>query len=676
MMMKIFILKYYMIRIKKHRLNLILTLFIIASPNIIFGQVPSPLSGKNTFNSSGKADWLNDYKKSIDLSENKVTDTLSSVKTFSFNSGTGLVETWGRGSELPGVYFNEKLPLLFIRQLNFSSFSPNNGVFEWIFTGELGGVTVAASADSIWLIQRFYGAYGYNLKCDKIEIQRHPEKIWSVSRTYYSGKIESIALISNHKTELQLFVNGQKIATQCCLQDFSHHQLRFVGNQAEIAGLMMKPKLKKVEINVDENSKHQKMLGWGGIAIPTAYNMLSEKGKEKYWQFISEYNLLVHREYPIGLELNENMDNWDNLDDARVHYYGDNFPNSEISDFNYIRRIQELGGINIFEFWKFPPWIQENIPAGPGILIPPVNIEKYCKAMVNYCWTAKSKTGQAPAILGIQNEKNQPAETWYKLTLALRSALDENGFSDVKIHMHNAANLKRGIEAANAFAANKQVWESIDFAATNVYDYQEYFANPDGFDEILQQFKNIVGDKPFISTEVCVNFPFYQIPSYRLAFTMAQLYHKNLVITNATSIMYCWILLNNVQSSYDATRSLFGVDEVHGNVPKPSSFQARAFGAFSRRIKKDMQRVESSADMKDLLVSFYTGNQGKTAVVLNRSISPVEIDISKIGFIPAWIEKSSYFLENEIFEWEGNNRLIIEPGEIITLTNVLLNKLK
>lgn len=664
-------------RIKKHRVYLFLTLLLMASPNTIFGQVPSLLSEKNTFNSSGKADWLNDYKKSIDLSENKVTDTLSRVKTFAFNSGTGLVETWGRGNELPGVYFNEKLPLLFMRQLNFSSFSPDDGVFEWIFTGELGGVTVAASADSIWLIQRFYGAYGYNsLIGDKIEVDRHPEKIWSVSRTCYSGKIESITLISNHKTELQLFVNGQKIATQCCLQDFSRHQLRFVGTQADIAGLMMKPKLKKVEINVDENSKHQKMLGWGGIAIPTAYKMLSEKGKEKWWQFISEYNLLVHREYPIGLELNENMDNWDNLDDTKVHYYGDNFPNSEISDFNYIRRIQELGGINIFEFWKFPSWIQETIPAGPGIAIPPVNIEKYCKAMVNYCQTAKLKTGQAPAILGIQNEKNQYAETWYKLTLALRSALDENGFGDVKIHMHNAANSKRGIEAANAFTANKQVWESIDFAATNVYDYQEYFTNPDGYDEILQEFKNIVGDKPFISTEVSVNFAFYQIPSYRLAFTMAQLYHKNLVITNATVIMYCWILLNNVQSTYDATRSLFGVDEVHGNVPKSSSFQARTFGAFSRRIKKDMSRVTSSTNFNDLLISVYSGQQGKSAVILNRSLNPVEINISNLGFTPDWIEKSSYFLENEIFEWEGNNRLIIEPGEIITLTNVLLNKLK
>jgi hypothetical protein len=655
---------------------IVLVLLIQTCPNLIFGQVPSLLSEGNSFNRPGTGEWLNDFKKSIDLFENKSIAFLNAKESFSFNSNTGLVETWGRGNELPGVYFNENLPLLFLRQINFDSFLPDKGILEWVFTGGLGGVTVALSADSIWLIQRFYGAYGYNnLNGEKLELKRHPEKIWSVSRTSYSGKIKSVSLISNHKTEIQLFVNGQKLATQRCLQDFSHHQLRFIGNQVDISGQLMKPELQKTKIFIDENTKHQKMLGWGGIAIPTAYKMLSEKGKEKWWQFISEYNLLVHREYPVGQLLNEEMNNWDNLNDAMVHYYGDNFPNSEISDFNYIKKIQELGGINIFEFWKFPPWVYENSESAQSNS-EVINIEKYCRAMVNYCQTAKFKTGHAPAILGIQNEKSLPNETWQKMTLALRDALNKNGFEEVKIHMHNASNLNRGIAAAKAFAAKNEVWETIDFAATNMYDYQGFFENPDGYDEMLQEFKSIIGEKPFLSTELSVNNPFYQIPSYRLAFSMAQLYHKNLVITNASSVMYCWILLNNVQSTYDATRSLFGVDEIHGNVPNPSGFHTRAFGAFSRRLKKDMQRVESSTDFKDLLFSVYEGKQGKTAVVLNRSFSPVQIDINDIGFTPEWIEKSSCFLENEVFEWDENNRIIIDPGEIITLTNVSLNDLK
>lgn len=655
---------------------IVLVLLFQVHSNLIFGQVPTLLSEKNSYNRPGTSEWLNDFEKSIVLLENKNIAPLITAEPFSFNSNSGLVETWGRGNELPGVYFKENLPILFLRQLNFSSFLPEKGMMEWVFTGGLGGVTVALSADSIWLIQRYYGAYGYNnLKGEKLELKRHPEKIWSVSRTSYSGKLESVALVSNHKTEIQLFVNGQKIATQRCLQDFSHHQLRFIGNQVDISGLLLKPEIQNAKIFINDNTRHQKMLGWGGIAIPTAYKMLSEKGKEKWWHFVSEYNLLVHREYPIGQLLNDKMDNWDKQKDATVHYYGDNFPNSEISDFNYIKKIQELGGINIFEFWKFPPWIYQNSETSTSDQAV-INIEKYCQAMVNYCHIAKTKTGLAPAILGIQNERILPAEIWQKMTLALREALNENGFEEVKIHMHNASNLNRGITAAKAFTEKNEVWKAIDFAATNMYDYQGFFVNPDGYDEMLEEFKSIIGNKPFLSTELSVNNPFYQIASYRLAFTMAQLYHKNLVITNASSVMYCWILLNNVQSTYDATRSLFGVDEIHGNVPKPSGFHTRAFGAFSRRIKKDMQRVESSTDFYDLLFSVYEGRQGKTAVVLNRSLSPVQININDLGFTPKWIEKSSYFLANEVFEWDENNRLIIEPGEIITLTNVKLNELK
>lgn len=662
---------------KEYSFKPIILLLCLVYSSAIFGQKPSLLSDNNIFNRPGKADWLNDFKKYIDLPEYKGNNSLSTVKTFSFNSNTGLVETWGRGTELPGVYFDENLPLLFLRQLKFSSFSPDNGFLEWIFTGELGGVTVAASSDSIWLIQRFFGAYGYNnLIGDKLEISRHPEKIWSVSRTSYSGKIESLTLISNYKTEIQLLVNGQKIATQRCLQDFSRHQLRFIGSNADISGTLMIPESQKVVIHIDEDTKYQKMLGWGGIAIPTAYKMLSEKGKEKWWQFVSEYNLLVHREYPIGQLLNEQMDNWDNQNDAMVHYYGDNFPNSEISDFNYIKKVQELGGINIFEFWKFPPWVYVDSKSSQSNSAIQVNIENYCKAMINYCQAAKSKSGKAPAIVGIQNERTLPVETWQEMTLALRAALDKNGFKEVKIHMHNASNLNSGIAAAKAFTSSNEVWEKIDFAATNMYDYQGFFSNPDGYDKMLQEFKGIIGDKPFLSTELSVNNPFYQISSYRLAFSMAQLYHKNLVITNASSIMYCWILLNNVQSTYDATRSLFGVDETHGNVPTPSGFQTRAFGAFSRRIKKDMQRIEASSDFNDLLLTVYSGRPGKTAVLLNRSLQPVVVDISTFHFLPIWIEKASYFEENEVMKWDKNKNLTIQPGEIITFSDVSLNEIK
>ena len=128
-----------------------------------------------------------------------------------------------------------------------------------------------------------------------------------------------------------------------------------------------------------------------------------------------------------------------------------------------------------------------------------------------------------------------------------------------------------------------------------------------------------------------------------------------------------------MQSTYDATRSLFAVDETHGNVPKASGYQTRAYGSFSRRIKKGMQRIETSSESNDLLVTMYTGLPGQTAVVINRSLEPAVIDVNAFNFAPRWIEKSSCFFENEVFKWEGKYDLTIEPGEIITLSNVSLN---
>ena len=86
----------------------LLLLFQVCS-NLILGQGPTLLSEKNSFNRPGTAEWLNESIKSIDLNENKSIASLNAEEPFSFNSSSGLLETWGRGNELPGVYFKENL---------------------------------------------------------------------------------------------------------------------------------------------------------------------------------------------------------------------------------------------------------------------------------------------------------------------------------------------------------------------------------------------------------------------------------------------------------------------------------------------------------------------------------------------------------------------------------------
>ena len=84
-----------------------------------------------------------------------------------------------------------------------------------------------------------------------------------------------------------------------------------------------------------------------------------------------------------------------------------------------------------------------------------------------------------------------------------------------------------------------------------------------------------------LNSELCINNSKFQHDSYHLALTMGQLYHKNLALMDAKVIMYCWMLLNGPQPSFDATRSLFKVSLENDSRPIPSSNQLRVFGALA-----------------------------------------------------------------------------------------------
>lgn len=624
---------------------------------------------ENRFNRPQVVPFIQQHESEIFLSKGNIEDSLVlNGETFSFKEGKNLVHTWGRGAELPGKYFRDNLPSFFIRQLHFNSFEFEIGLFEWLLTGDDGAINIAISRDSIWIYQRYYNSYGFNdVKGDEILLNRHPERVWLLHGIAYHGEIENISLDLSHKMLLSLHINGVKVSEQACYLDITEHQLRFSGTGANIAGDLMMATLGKAEIMIDYQKRQQKMLGWGGIATPTAYHLLSPKGKEMWWDYLQEYNLLIHREYPNGQNLKSDYSNWDNLDDAMPHYYGDNFPNSEISDFEYIKKVQELGGMSVFEFWRFPTFVQVN---GKSL-----DIDAYIDAMITYCKTATERTGQPPAIVGIQNEMGQKEENWHKMTLALRKALDKNGFEEVQIHQQDMSQVGKGLLSAKAFTADEDVWNTLDYSAVHMYDYQEHLHDPDAFDSLMWAYKKIIGNKPFISTELCANRPLVQTGSYRNAFAMAQLYHKNLTILDASSIMYCWIILNTVQPSYEASRSLFGVDKSNGFVPYPSSYQLRIFGAWSRRVMKDMHRVEATSSNPDVLVTAFDGKEGQSVVMVNRSNAKQVCTVNaKADF--TFLERTSQYFQNLVESSpETKNGVIeleLEPGEIVTLSNVTL----
>jgi len=581
--------------------------------------------------------------------------------TFELGAGKGEFQAWGRGRD-SRVFFDEFLPALFERTILLEQFDPNSRLL-WIFTGQRGGFTITIDHGQVGLYQSFYDSFAFNKINEKNA--RHPEWRTPEVKVDCEGRLQRVAVRIDHKLGLSVSLNGRPALKEDCLLDVSRHQLRLAEGKGNARGKMLRPAPKSALVRVEPAKRHQTMIGFGGIATPTAYAQLSAEGKELWWKLLREYNLLIQREYPIGTRLNERMDNWDVLEDATPHYYGDNFPNGEVSDFDYIRKLRRLGGKVWFEFWALPPWVDGDV-------------EKYAEAMVRYCQVSKERAGAPPDIVGIQNEVNQSASMFGRMTLALRRRLDEARFESVDIHMSDSGRLSGGIERAGKFRTSEDVWAAIDYSATHMYDYQDFFTDPDGFDARLAQWKELTGDKPFLSTELCINNDKYQCPTYRVALTMGQLYHKNLVLTDAVAICYCWTLLNVVQPSYGWTRSLCVPDRENGFVPVASSHQLRVFGAYSRRIREGMVRLEARTDTDDLLVSAFAGEKGNgTVIILNRSTEPRRLHVLWPGVTFAEMELVDPYHQNDAQKApgrlaDGGTEVLVNPGAVVTLTSVPL----
>jgi hypothetical protein len=237
--------------------------------------------------------------------------------------------------------------------------------------------------------------------------------------------------------------------------------------------------------------------------------------------------------------------------------------------------------------------------------------------------------------------------------------------------------LSGGIKRGEAFRSSPEAWAATDYSASHMYDYQKHFTDPDGFDATLLKWKETVGNKPFLSSELCINDSRYQLPSYRIALLMGQLYHKNLVLTDAAAICYCWTLLNVEQPSYGWTRTLCVPDPANGFVPKASSHQLRVFGAYSRRIREGMTRVHAKTDASDLLVSAFDGDAGhRTVVLLNRSTQPRAAKIIWRGARFEQMEIADPYRPNAVLHVPAGGDVVIEPGAIVTLTSAALGEFR
>ncbi|MCX7047828.1 MAG: hypothetical protein NTX50_20375 [Candidatus Sumerlaeota bacterium] len=617
--------------------------------------------------------------------------TSASVDLQEFAPPAGEAESFVLGAgkrkdEYPGLswktvsYFSKEfLPALFERTLLLEEFNPGGGSLEWIFNGDHGGVTVAISSNSVMVSQRFYDSFGLPEGANgrPAKAQRHPEKIWLTDTIACKGALRAVTVAFDNPAEVAVSLNGKEALRRRCAVDVNSHQLRLSDARGAAQGKIIRPLAKETEVRIIPTKAYQTMMGFGGITPPPAYAMLSPEGKRRWWEIVAEYNLLIQREYPTGRALNKEMTNWESLDDAWPHYYADNFPNGEASNFTYNKLIKRLGGKVWFEFWLLPLWAGTKGPADTKSHADP---EAYTRAMLGYCKASVEKAGAPPDVMGIQNENSQPAEIYKEMTLTLRRELDRAGFKGVKIHLSDPGTMSGGIKRAQEFKSFKEVWDVIDYVATHEYDYQNHFANPDRFDETMARWKAVVEDKPFLATEICINNNEYQLPGYRVALALGELYHKNLAILDAQAVIYCWTLLNVVEPSYGWTRTLFVPDAAQGFTPAPSSYQLRVYGAFSRRIKEGMKRIAVENSDADLMATAYQGDAGAmTVVLLNRSTAPRKAKIQGGGAAFKWLERADPYNANAVeaapAPTGGVTEATIPAGGIITLTNVPLGHL-
>jgi O-glycosyl hydrolase len=592
--------------------------------------------------------------------------------TFRFVSDGPAGGGWSRPDEIARKYFHENLPALFERTLTLNADVPPRATLRWIFTGPHAGFTVELTSTKVRIAERYYDSMGL------YEGQGNfPEKTTFTDERQYTGQPRTLTVIADAHLAVQVLLNGQQILNAPLLFDVTRHQLMLAASRSAhqvVEGALLQPDAKMATITINPSEIHQTMLGFGGSPSMPAYEELSDAGKSKYWQILKRYNLLLHREYPMGSQLKPDLSNLDDLRDATPHYYGDNFPNSEVSNFDYSRHIVDLGGSVIYELWALPSWatVPYNGANQTDTWNKPIkhvaNPDEYARIVVEYCKKAQAATGAAPIIVGVENEVDQPPQVFSAMAVALRRELDKAGFTHTRIHMPDASFMSLGIDRANELSKDSDAWRDLDYATTHEYDFQEFAANPDMYDARMKAMHEAARGKPFLATEICFNDPHLQEPSYRIAFAAAQLYHKNLTILDAVAIMYCWTLLDVEEPTFGGSRSLLVPNRANGWVPVPSSFELRVLGAYSRHILKGMKRIGVESPDPDLLATAFAGDSNETLVLVNRSSAPRSVTVQ--GATAAWkeIERTGFEEANAVSAVPAG--LVIQPGEIVVLSTI------
>lgn len=610
-------------------------------------------------------------QRALQLPESKTAGGRT-IDRFEFVSDGPTGPGWSRPDEIARKYVNENLPALFERRVALDGAVASSTTLRWIFTGPHAGFTVELGASKVRLVERYYDSYGLSDGQGGF-----PEKRIYDQTRQFTGMARTVTVTADAHLAVRVEVNGVEVLEAPMLFDVTRHQLMYVAPRNEhvvLSGRVEKPETKAVTVAIAAGEGHQRMLGFGGSPSIPAYERLSEAGKQRYWQTLKRYNLLLNREYPMGTELKKDLSNMDRLEDATPHYYGNNFPNGEVSSFEYNKRITALGGETIYELWALPKWATvpydgpKVIDAWKRSIKTQANAEESARIAVEFCRREKAATGKAPLIIGVQNEVEQPPAKYAEMTRVLRRELDKAGFAETRIHMADAPYMWMGTERVKALAEDAEAWKAFRYTAAHEYDFQEFAANPDLYDARMRAMRAAAKEKEFLATEICLNDAHLQEASYRVAFAAAQLYHKNLTILDAVGLMYCWLILDVEEPSFGGSRSLLVPDRTNGWTAAPSSFELRVLGAYSRHILKGMRRVGASSGDGDLLTTAFADEKNETVVMINRGTTERAVKVAGDG--RRWVEMERTGVESANAVEAVPEKIVVEPGEIVVLSTV------
>ena len=297
------------------------------------------------------------------------------------------------------------------------------------------------------------------------------------------------------------------------------------------------------------------------------------------------------------------------------------------------------------------------------------NPDEYARIIVTYCKKAQAATGSAPAIVGIENEVDQPPEVFKPWRSTLRRELDKAGFTATKIHMADASYMFLGIDRARAPAQESCSVECHRLLCRARVRLPGVHRQPRPLRRAHEghargrrwQALPRHGDLHQRSA-----LPGAFVPHrLRRGPALPQEPHRA-GRHGAHVLLDCCSMWSSPPSPVRA-RCSRPIAPAAG-FPCPPAISCACIGAYSRHILKGMQRIGVEIRRSRSACDRIRRRQNETLVVVNRSATARNLTVQ--GATLPWAEMERTGLEEENAVSAVPSEVVIQPGEIVVFSTI------